>query len=284
MSATAKPSEPRSSLAKIVVMAAPNGARRGYADHPAIPLTARESAESAAALAEAGVSVLHLHVRDRDGRHSIDPELYREAISEVRKSAGPRLVIQVTSEAVGQFSPAEQMAMVRELKPEAVSLSLKELCPDENAEAEAGRFFAALRGNGTWPQYILYSSDELERFDRLRRKGFFGEDQPFCLLVLGRYSSSLEGDPAELSAMLDAVNLAGSPWAACCFGRQENAAMLAAAEAGGHVRLGFENNLVMADGSTASDNTALIRQFVESSAGLGREPATSDDVREIFNL
>ena len=202
----------------------------------------------------------------------------------MRKAAGSRLVIQVTSEAVGQYSAEEQMAMVRELRPEAVSLSLAELCPDEAAEAEAGRFFAALRGNGTWPQYILYSVDDLRRFDALRRKGFFGEDHPFCLLVLGRYSASLEGEPGELEAMLEAVDLTSTPWAACCFGRHEHAAMLSAAAAGGHVRLGFENNLLMADGSRASDNTALIRQFVEGSTQLGRLPASSDDVRELFSL
>ena len=265
-------------------MAAPNGARRDYADHPAIPLTAKESAESAARLADAGVSVLHLHVRDREGRHSIDPTLYRDAIGAVRKSVGDRLVIQVTSEAVGQYSPAEQMAMVRELRPEAVSLGLRELCPDEAAEPEAGRFFTELRKNGTWPQYILYSVDDLRRFERLRRAGFFGEDQPFCLLVLGRYSAALEGDPAELGSMLEAVDLTGTPWAACCFGRHEHLAMLAAAEAGGHVRLGFENNLTMADGSIASDNVALIEQFVEISAPVGRRLASGDDVREYFKL
>ena len=267
-----------------MIMAAPNGARRGYADHPAIPLTPAEMATCAARLVEARVSVLHLHVRDRDGRHSISPALYREAIDAVRKAVGDRLVIQVTSEAVGQYSPAEQMAMVRELKPEAVSLSLAELCPDEAAEAEAHRFFASLRGIGTWPQYILYSVEDLRRFDRLRRDGFFGEDRPFSLLVLGRYSASLEGDPAELRTMLQAVDLSQQPWAVCCFGRREHEAMLAAAEAGGHVRLGFENNLTMADGSIASDNTALIEQFIALSEPTGRRPATSDDLREAFQL
>jgi len=268
----------------IIIMAAPNGARRGYSDHPAIPLTPAEIADCAARLTEVGVSLLHLHVRDREGRHSISPSLYREAIDAVRKAVGDRLVIQVTSEAVGQYTPAEQMAMVRELRPEAVSLSLAELCPDESAEGEAHRFFSSLRANGTWPQYILCSVEDLRRFDRLRRAGFFGEEWPFSLLVLGRYSASLEGEPAELEAMREAVDLTEHPWAVCCFGPREHEALLSAARAGGHVRLGFENNLKMADGSTASDNMALVEQFIALSAPMGRRPATSDNVREFFQL
>ena len=269
---------------KVVVMAAPNGARRTRDDHPAVPLTATELAAEAERLLDAGVSVLHLHVRDEQGRHSIDPARYREAITAIRERVGRQLILQVTSEAVGRYSAAEQMAMVRELKPEAVSLALRELCPDEDSEADAAAFFGGLRDAGTWPQYIVYSAAELSRFDTLRKRGLFGEERPFCLLVLGRYSEKLEGGLDELDAMRDAVDLGAFPWAVCCFGRNENAAMLAATAEGGHVRIGFENNLYLADGTPARDNSALIEQYLNSSSGMGRRPAGADDIREAWQL
>lgn len=269
---------------RVIVMAAPNGARRTRRDHPAIPLTADEIGHCAGTLLDAGASVLHLHVRDRKGRHSLDPAHYREAIRAVRQSVGDELVIQVTTEAAGLYSPEEQMAMVTDLRPEAVSLGLRELCPDHEAETRAGAFFAGLRGSGTWPQYILYSVDDVTRFHSLRRKGFFGEDHPFCLLVLGRYSAALEGSVDELASLLEAFATNTCPWAACCFGRHEHAAMLAAARAGGHVRLGFENNLLLADGSEARDNGALIRQFTESLASTGRRPARAGEIRATWQL
>ena len=269
---------------KVVVMAAPNGARRTREDHPAVPLTPDELAAEAASLLAAGVSVLHLHVRDAEGRHSIDPGRYRDAIGAIRSEVGKELILQVTSEAVGRYTAAEQMAMVEELQPEAVSLALRELCPDEASEAGAGQFFRNLRPGGVWPQYIVYSPDELVRFDRLRQAGLFGEERPFCLLVLGRYSKQLEGSLDELAAMRSAVDTRAFPWAVCCFGRHENAAMLAATRADGHVRIGFENNLVMADGTSASDNSALIEQYVSSARDLGRRPATAADIRETWHL
>ena len=45
---------------RVIVMSAPNGARRGRADHAALPTTPQESADDAVSLLEAGVSVLHL--------------------------------------------------------------------------------------------------------------------------------------------------------------------------------------------------------------------------------
>ena len=52
------------------------------------------------------------------------------------------MVIQVTTEAVGRYSPAEQMATVRALRPEAVSLALRELVPDAASEPDARAFFS----------------------------------------------------------------------------------------------------------------------------------------------
>ena len=134
------------------------------------------------------------------------------------------------------------------------------------------------------PQYILYDADDLQRFDALRRRGLFAAERPHCLLVLGRYATDLEGSPEELAAMRDAVDLDSFPWAVCCFGRRENDAALAAAKAGGHVRLGFENNLRLADGSLASDNAALVRQFLTTRPCNARQPATADEIRKQWQL
>ena len=86
--------------------------------------------------------MIHAHVRDRDGRHLLDAEAYRAAIAAIRAAVGDRLVIQITSEALGIYQPAEQMDVVREVRPEAVSLALRELLPDESHEAG----FAAVSG------------------------------------------------------------------------------------------------------------------------------------------
>lgn len=263
---------------RIVIMSAPNGARRTPEDHAALPVTPRQIAECAASLVEESVSVLHMHVRDEDNRHTLDAARYAEATAAVRSAVGENMIIQITTEAVGQFQPDEQMQVVRELRPEAVSLALRELCPDESSEAVAGAFFEWLVSERIWPQYILYSVEDVERFDRLRRKGLFADDYPFCMLVLGQYADGREGKLSDLDDMLD-KGAAAYPWSVCCFGSSENDAALHAAAAGGHVRIGFENNVLLQDGSVASDNAALIAQFHASRGNSARQAATADEIR-----
>ncbi len=264
---------------RVIIISAPNGARRTADDHPALPITPAELADCAQSLVEEGVSVLHLHVRDKQQQHTLDVDCYRAAMKAVRERVGDSLVLQVTSEAVGTYTRDEQMAMVRAVRPEAVSLGLRELCPDDKTEVEAAAFFAWLRKEKIWPQFILYSADDVSRFDQMRRRGVFTDEHPFCLLVMGRYAEALEGKLSELTAMLAAADCGEFPWAVCCFGKHENEAMLAATGAGGHVRIGFENNLYLPDGSIARDNAELINQYRRSATSYGRKPATADDIR-----
>lgn len=275
-----QPAFSRFSQDRLVIISAPNGARRMPDDNPGLPLTAGQIANCAKSLLEQSVSVLHLHVRDDQFHHSIDASRYADAMAKVRSAIGDELIIQVTTEAVGRFTPAEQMQTVRELRPEAVSLALRELCPDDSSESEAGRFFEWIVRENIWPQYILYSPDDVRRFESLRRKGFFADEHPFAMLVLGQYSSGKEGKVDDLEAMLATVDTTQFPWCVCCFGANENAAALHADGTGGHVRLGFENNVELLDGRRATDNAALIAQFNRSRNDVARKPATADEIRQ----
>ena len=127
------------------VAVAPNGGRKTKADHPALPLTADELARAAAECLERGASMIHLHVRDAEGRHFLDAEAYRAAIASICEAVGDRLVVQITSELLGRYSPAEQRAAVLRTNPEAVSLALRELAPETADEKDFGEFLGKLR-------------------------------------------------------------------------------------------------------------------------------------------
>jgi uncharacterized protein (DUF849 family) len=276
--------EPYTAFAKqhVIIMSAPNGARRSREDHPALPITARQLAEEARQLLEQQVAVFHLHVRDSAGGHSLDPEHYRAAISSIREAVGKELVIQVTSESVGIYQRHQQMEMVRALRPEAVSLALRELCPDSSSEPEAARFYAFLQAERIWPQHILYTAGEVARFDELRRRGVLAQEHPFCLLVLGNYAGAQEGTVEELAGMRSMADFGEFPWGACCFGANEHQTMLETTALGGHVRLGFENNLCLPNGRQATNNAQLIHQYRQAITQLGRIPASSEQVRDIY--
>ena len=78
----------------------------------------------------------------------------------IRQKVGDRLVLQITSELIGRYSPAEQRTVVLQTNPEAVSLALRQSRLDEAAEKDFGAFLSKLKQMRIWPQFILYSPDE----------------------------------------------------------------------------------------------------------------------------
>ena len=265
----------------LIVAVAPNGAYKTKDDHPALPVSAGEIARAAAACRDAGAAMIHLHVRDRDGRHLLDAGAYREAIAALRREAGDDMIVQVTSESAQRYATGEQIAMVRELRPEAVSLVLREIVPDAAAEPEAAAFLAWLAGERIAPQYIVFTPDEIGRYRDLCRRGVIPGERHFLLFVLGRYSAGQVSAPADLLPFL-AAHDGHSPWAMCAFGAREGACALTAAALGGHVRVGFENNLHLADGAIAPDNAALVAQARAGAEVLGREVADAREARDML--
>ena len=69
-------------------------------------------------------------MRDTNGVHLLDAEAYRAAIAKVFQAVGDKLVVQITSEAIGRYGVDEQKAVILETNPEAVSLALREFAPD----------------------------------------------------------------------------------------------------------------------------------------------------------
>ena len=270
----------------MVLAVAPNGARKTRADHPAVPITPAELAATAAAARAAGAALIHLHVRDGDSRHSLDVGAYREATAAVREAVGDGMVIQVTSEAVGIFSPEEQMAMVRALEPEAVSLAVRELIPDAVHEDAARDFLAWAVGAGILPQYILYAPEDVERFGRLQAAGVIPPGPAFLLFVLGRYTPGQRSVPNDLLPYLGAIaawpEAARLPWAICAFGPKETACVTAAATLGGHARVGFENNLYLPSGALARDNAELVAAGAAAAAAIGRPLADAATARRLM--
>lgn len=272
--------------APIVISVAPNGARKTKKDHPNLPITPEEIAAEASRCYKAGARVIHLHVRDDAHQHTLSVEKYQDAIAAIRQTLGNKMIIQATTEACGIFSPKEQMEMVQQLRPEAVSIALKEIAPEQSDEPRATEFFTWMKENNIHPQYILYSSDELERFIRLCDQGIIPGARHTVLFVLGRYHAQQRSTPNDLIPFIATCRQNNFQqnimWSVCAFGSQEHACMTTAALLGGHPRIGFENNLYLADGSTAQDNSALIRQFTTLAETTGRPIATTEEARQLF--
>jgi 3-keto-5-aminohexanoate cleavage enzyme len=242
---------------KVVLSVAPTGARRTKKDHPNIPLTSKEISIEAARCADAGASLIHLHVRDSRGMHTLDPGIYQDAILAIRHSVQHRLIIQVTTESLGEYSPQEQMAMVRKLKPEAVSLCLREFLQDNTNEHEIADFFSWLERERIGRQYILFSPNEVRLFINLHQRGIIPGDRQNVLFVLGRYATNQYSDPMHIHPFLEHFPPEWN-WSLCAFGAMETRCMATTVALGGHVRVGFENNIYLADGTIAPSNSVIV--------------------------
>jgi 3-keto-5-aminohexanoate cleavage enzyme len=265
----------------LIVMSAPNGAYKTQADHAALPMTPSELATTAKQCLDAGANMLHLHIRDAQGRHSLDVQGYRDAVAAVRAAVGQAMVLQVTSEAAKVYQAPAQIAMVRELKPEAVSVGLREVDQPEIGEKGLAEFFTWLARERVMTQVIVYDVADLQRWQDLRARGVVPDAPWFLLFVLGRYSAGQTSQPSDLVPFVHA-HTGTEPWAVCAFGAAEHACVTTAAALGGHVRVGFENNLYLKDGSVAADNGALVRQAVQAAQVLGRPLATAEQIRQRF--
>ena len=260
---------------------APNGGRHNRQDHPNLPLTPAALAATAAECFAAGANLLHVHVRDHQGRHTLDAAAYREAFAAIRHEVGDGLVLQATTEAIGQYPP-QQMEAVRALRPEAVSLAVAELFSREASEREVAAFLAELALDQVLVQYILYSADDQRRLQALVQRGTV--PWPFwTLYVLGRYGQPRLSTPQDLLAFPPFSGPVTAPWAVCAFGPGELRCALAAVAFGGHVRIGFENNFQTPDGQIATSNAAQVRQLAAALGALGAAPMSSSQLRATWH-
>ena len=141
-------------MKRSIITIAPNGARKTKEDLAHIPLFPAEIGEEAKKSVDAGAAMIHLHVRDANQGHTLDTDTYRKAIDAIRDAVGDKIIIQATSESCGVYQPDQQIAAIKALKPEAVSLAIREFIPTPADEDKAGEFFNWVVEKKIWPQFI----------------------------------------------------------------------------------------------------------------------------------
>jgi len=249
------------SLALPRIMVAPNGARLQKSDHPALPMSIGEIVACARACRDCGADGIHAHIRDKKGAHILDAGQYRELMDEL-ESQVPDIAVQVTTEAAGLYSPAQQRELVKALRPAMVSVSVREMLSDEDLPA-ALDFYSFCRDEAVTVQHILYSTEDLERLVAL---GVADKDVQL-LFVLGSHQGK-PAEPADLDPFLATAAEVGfmqpdmADWAVCAFGPQETDCLAYAVQCGGKVRVGFENNRINRDGSIAGSNEERVAEIV----------------------
>jgi uncharacterized protein (DUF849 family) len=101
--------------------------------------------------------------------------------------------------------------------------------------------------------------------------------------VLGRYATGQTSQPADLLPFLAPGVPRFAHWMACAFGRHELACVATAGLLGGHLRVGFENNLWLPDGRVAADNAEVVRGAAALLSQAGYAVADAHDLRSAWD-
>ncbi len=251
-------------------MVAPNGARKTKIDHQQLPITIDEIVDCAKDCYKVGADAIHAHVRDSAGKHILDVGLYKELIVELERAV-PNMEVQITTEAVGHYSPAEQRELVKQVCPKAVSVALGEMLSDEDKRAQKHFYWQASEADIDL-QHILYLPEEIMQLAELVNEGFIPAKKLSMLFVLGRYTKKQTSSPDDflpfIAAYKNSILKENSKFMVCAFGQYEQSCLLAAAKAGGDCRIGFENNHLLPDGNLAKDNASQVSALVKAIKGI----------------
>ena len=207
------------SLPKLMV--APNGSRRMKTDHESIPITIDEICKTAKACYNSGAEALHFHVRDNDGLHVLDAGLYKEALREL-ESIVPKMHLQITTEAIGIYSPEQMQNLIYNVETPGISIGIKEMIPSGNPSNEDIKVYKYLVEKETKIQHICYFPEELEILSKLIKVAELPNENTWCMFTIGHYTGR-KSDPNLIPNFIDSKKKNGinGDWAICAFSVEE---------------------------------------------------------------
>lgn len=269
----------------LIITAAITGAETTKQMNPNLPISAEEQAADAAACVKAGAAVIHLHVRDEQGRPSQSLDLFRVSIEAIRKACHPAPIIQIsTGGAVGE-AMEKRVAPIVQLKPEMASLNIGSMNFGDdiflNHPADVRKLAQRMRELKVIPEVEVYDAGHIEIARRLLKEGLLSHPIHYQF-VLG-VPGGLSGEPRNLQFMIDAIDPEDS-WAVAGIGRYELPCAVIAVAAGGHVRVGFEDNVYYHKGELATSNAQLVARIARIAHECGRPVATPEVARKELGL
>jgi 3-keto-5-aminohexanoate cleavage enzyme len=271
-------------MEKLIITAAICGAEVLKEHNPAVPYTVEECAREAKSAYDAGASIIHLHVRKDDGTPTQDKNRFKEVMDAIYKLC-PDIIIQPsTGGAVGMTN--DERLWPTELYPEMATLDCGTLNFGgdeifENTENTIKYFGTKMIERGIKPELEVFDKSMIDMALRLHKKGYILSPMHFDF-VMG-VNGGISGE------LRDFVFLRGSipsdaTYTVAGVGRYEFPLAAAAIIDGGHVRVGFEDNVYLSKGVLAKSNGELVSKVVRLAGELGREIASPSEARKILGL
>ncbi|MER6677244.1 BKACE family enzyme [Streptomyces sp. NPDC000983] len=304
---------------KLVIQAAPYGPEWLPGDADDLPLTMDEHVQAAVDCHNAGATVLHIHVRELDGKGSKRMSMFNELLARLREAV-PDMVLQIGGSI--SFAPEDEGSEAKWLSydtrhlladltpaPDQVTIAINtsqmnivEIMNDDDLEGtsigkpeyykayrdmvvEAGPDFylehlKRLRASGIQPHFQLATLAQLETVERLIRSGVY--TGPLVLNYVAIGGGFAGRHPADL---IEFVRRTPDGAVLTIESSMRAVAPMNAIgiALGVHVRVGNEDNLWRRKGERMT-SVAQVEQMVQISEALGRDIATAADARRIYKL
>lgn len=271
-------------MEKLIITAAICGAEVLKAHNPAVPYTLEECVREARSAYEAGASIIHLHVRWDDGTPTQDKNRFKVIIDAIL-SACPGIIIQPSTGGAVGMTNDERLQPI-ELLPEMATLDCgtcnfggDEIF--ENTENTIKYFGKRMMELGIKPECEVFDKSMIDMALRLSKKGFIPTPIHFDF-VMG-VNGGISGGLRDFVFLRNSIP-ADATYTVAGIGRYEFPLAAAAIIDGGHVRVGFEDNIYLSKGVPAKSNGQLVEKVVRLAGEFGREIATPADTRRILHL
>ncbi len=249
---------------------------------PHVPITPEEIADDVACCAAAGACVFHVHARNKLGKPTLDMAVFKDTVRRI-KARTPEVIIQLSTGARAGKDWEARANPVR-LLPEMASFTTgSNNLPGvvyENPPDFIKFLAGVFRDTGVKPEIEVFETGMISNALHLVKKGFLALPLHFDF-VLGA-PGSMPGTVRNLVFLADSLP-PNSTWTVAGIGQTELPLATAAIAMGGHVRVGIEDNLLLSDGTLAT-NAQLVEKVAAIARLMGREIASPEDARRILTL
>ena len=271
-------------MEKLIISACICGAEVTKENNPAVPYTVEEIVREAKSAYDAGAALIHLHVRWDDGTPTQDKGRFQECVDAIRKVCPDVIIQPSTGGAVGMTDLERLQSTEITPTPEMATLDCGtcNFGGDEifiNTDNTINNFGDIMKERGIKPECEVFDKGMIDLALKAAKKGHI--DYPIHFdFVLGVQMTATVRDLVYMATSVPA----GSTWTATGIGKTCWDIVAATIALGGHVRVGFEDNVYMSKGVLAKSNGEMVERVVQMAKLMNREVATPDEARQILGL
>ena len=271
-------------MEKLIISACICGAEVTKENNPAVPYTVEEIVREAKSAYDAGAALIHLHVRWDDGTPTQDKGRFQECVDAIRKVCPDVIIQPSTGGAVGMTDLERLQSTEITPTPEMATLDCGtcNFGGDEifiNTDNTINNFGDIMKERGIKPECEVFDKGMIDLALKAAKKGHIDYPMHFDF-VLGVQMTATVRDLVYMATSVPA----GSTWTATGLGKTCWAIVAATIALGGHVRVGFEDNVYMSKGVLAKSNGEMVERVVQMAKLMNREIATPDEARQILGL